>query len=93
MMTVYRGIVRGRTIELAEPTDLPDGTEVEVRPAPPPETETDRQQREQTFREQLLETGRIWSLPSQDERARLKNPTPVPITGAPLSETIIEDRR
>lgn len=27
---IYRGVVRGKTIELASPTDLPDGQEVSV---------------------------------------------------------------
>ena len=36
-VTVYHGIVKGQVVELTDPVDLPDGTEVEVRVLTPSE--------------------------------------------------------
>ena len=92
-MTVYHGVVKGNRVELTEPADLPDGTEVEVRPTTAPTTDAEARAREDAFLRHLFEIGLIRAIPSREARARLKTPKPVEIIGPPLSETIIEERR
>jgi len=42
-MAVYRGVIRGNTVVLSGPVELPEGAEVEVRPVtPPPASAEDR---------------------------------------------------
>jgi hypothetical protein len=98
-MTVYRGVVRGNRVELTEPADLPDGTEVEVRVVSPSEKspasaqDMDERAREDAFERRLLELGLISHIPSRDPDPPWLDRTPVDIDGPPLSQTIIEERR
>jgi hypothetical protein len=93
-MTVYRGVVKGNTVVLSGPVDLPDGAEVEVRPiAPAPETAEERA-REEEFLRHLLASGRISSLPTGEPDPPGMDRTPIEVlSGPPVSQTIIQERR
>ena len=83
-MVVHRGVVRGNTIILSEPADLPDGAEVEVRL-------TDAAC-EDAFERRLYEVGllgpNIVETPSRSVSFE-----PLRLDGEPVSETIIWERR
>ena len=92
-MVVYRGVVKGRIVELIEPADLPDGSQVEVRPVfPLPATPEERAQ-EEAFSRHLLGVGMISRLPTREPDPPGTDRTPIQIEGGPLSEQIIEERR
>jgi hypothetical protein len=92
-MTVYRGIVRGKTVILTEPVDLPDGAVVEVRVAVPAPAKAEEREREEAFMRHLLEIGLIWAIPPKLPDPPGLDRTPIPVEGRPVSETLIEDRR
>jgi hypothetical protein len=92
-MTVYRGVVKGNTVLFEEPVDLPDGIAVEVRPISMT-AEDEGWAREETFQRYLLETGFISRLPTFEPDPPGLDRTPIPIlSGPPVSQTIIEERR
>jgi len=84
-MLKVRGIFDGRNILLDEPLELPANTPVEVL------VQQSADEAEELFWKRLQDLGVIAKrqIPSPEEIPF----SPVPITGAPLSETIIEDRR
>ena len=92
-MKVYRGVVRGKQIVLTEPTDLADGTPVEVRVALPLPPTPEERAREDAFLRHLLEIGMIHRIPPKLPDPPDLDRTPVPVEGRPVSETLIEDRR
>lgn len=92
-MAAYRGIVRGKVIELAEPADLPDGAEVEVWLAAPPPASLEERQHERAFLERLLELGMIASIPSRAPDPPGTDRSLIPVEGPLVSQTIIEERR
>jgi hypothetical protein len=84
-MLRLKGIYDGQKIVLTEPISLPPNTAVEVIVAEP-ETE-----REQLYHQRLVKLG---LLKEQAGIAFEATPyTPVQVTGTPLSQSIIEDRR
>lgn len=94
-MATYRGIIRGNTVELLDPIGLEDGAivEVEVRGVlPPPATEEERQ-REDEFTKHLIEIGLMTAAPTHAPDPPGLDRTPITVTGKPVSETIIEERR
>lgn len=92
-MQVYRGVVKGKTVVLDEPIDLPDGTVVEVQPVYPPPATPEEQAQEEAFSQYLLEIGLIKRIPTRKPDPPGIDRTPIQITGRPLSEWIIEERR
>ncbi len=84
-MLRVKGIYHDRTITLLEPLALPKNTAVEVIIAEP-EAEP-----EQLYRQRLLALGLI--------KERAEQPvdvtpyTPIEVSGPPLSQTILEERR
>jgi len=93
-MAVYRGVVKGNTVMLEGPADLADGVIVEVRPIASSPEELAEREREEEFQRHLLEIGRISSIPSREPDPLDIDFTPIPIlSGPPVSQTIIEERR
>ena len=92
-MAVYRGVVKGNVVILSEPADLADGSIVEVRPVDPATDELDEQAREAAFSRYLLEIGFISLIPTLAPDPPGTDRTPVQVSGRPLSEMIIEERR
>ena len=84
-MLRVKGIYNGKTITLLEPLALPKNTAVEVLIAEPePEPE-------QLYRQRLLTLGLIKERPGVP--ADTTPYTPIQVSGPPLSQTIIEERR
>ncbi len=93
MASTYYGVVRGHRIVLPEGTDLEDGTVVEIRVLDSSEGEEDRLSPNSPLAQALVASGLmlevkppLTSMPDGDR-------TPIKVTGEPLSETIIRDRR
>ncbi len=89
-MIKVRGIYEGTHVRLLEPVVLAPNTPVEVLI---PEGGIEQRQ-EQAFLRRLVERGLLapeWLMSSSREEGEPFNP--VPIQGAPLSQTIIEARR
>ena len=84
-MVRVKGIYHDKTITLLEPLALPTNTAVEViiaEPAAAPE---------QLYRQRLLKLGLIKERP--EAPADTTPYTPIEVSGPPLSQTIIEERR
>ena len=98
-MPVYRGVVRGHVVQLTEPVDLSDGTEVEVRTVAPAEMppskvpETDERAREDAFEKRLLDRGIISRIPDREPDPPWIDRTQIDIDGPALSETVGGERR
>jgi hypothetical protein len=92
-MAVYRGVVKGSTVVLSGPVDLPDGAEVEVRPVAADRSTEDAQTREDAFERRLLEIGVIKRIPMSQPDPPGAERALVAIDGPPLSEMLIQDRR
>lgn len=91
-MSVYRGVVKGNTVVLEGPADLPDGTKVVMRPVTtiiPPAGEATEKEREEAFLRYLLEIGMICRIPSRTSHGSEAAWEPIEIEGPPLSETLI----
>lgn len=88
-MTVYYGVVRGKTVVLPDDADLRDGDTVEVRPVDPAEDD-----RLETLLEQdLVERGVLSDLKPSPRSVPNEERRLIEIQGEPLSETIIRERR
>ncbi len=87
-MAVYYGIVRDNRVELEGDARLANGVRVEVRPRGVSTQEDDAVADEILRSEGLLEDE-----PSGPPRAPFGSFKPVTVTGQPLSEQIIEERR
>jgi hypothetical protein len=84
-MLRIKGIYDGQKVVLTEPISLPPNTAVEVIIAEP------ENEREQLYYQRLVKLGLLKERP---EVAFDVTPyTPVNVSGTPLSQTIIEDRR
>jgi hypothetical protein len=84
-MLRIKGIYDGQKVVLTEPISLPPNTAVEVIVAEPEIA------REQLYHQRLVNLGLLKERP---EVAFEATPyTPVSVSGTPLSQTIIEDRR
>ena len=92
-MAVYRGVVKGNVVILTEPADLADGSIVEVRVLDPATEELDEEAREAAFEQHLLDIGFIRRIPTLEPDPPGMDRTPVQVTGRPISELIIEERR
>ncbi len=105
-MAVYRGVVRGNRIELADGVELPDGAQVRVlvddraEAGQPPEAGPsaavvtwERDPVEQAVLEDMLAAGLITKIPPPYRRHQASEPPPARIRGKSLARTVIEDRR
>jgi hypothetical protein len=84
-MVKVRGIFDGKNVVLEEPISLPPNTPVEVLIA------EEHLKGEDVYWQRLREMGLITEV--QSVRADAQPFTPVPVSGAPVSQTIIEERR
>ena len=91
-MNVIYGTVKQNMIQLPEGVQLSDGTQVEIRPRQPERDSQQEKEAEMHFKEHLLKIGVLSHIakPSSATRRKFK---PVIISGPPLSEQIIADRR
>jgi len=87
-MAVYYGVVRDNRVELEGDARLASGVRVEVRPRSVSTQEDDAAADEILRAEGLLEDE-----PSRPSCAPFGSFNPVIVTGQPLSEQIIEERR
>ncbi len=85
-MIKIKGIYDGAKVVLLEPVALQPNTAVEVLIA-----DQDADQ-EHTYWQRLIETGLIKSVRAP-RRASRQAPAPAHVTGEPVSQTIIEERR
>ena len=85
-MLRLKGIYDGQKVVLVEPVILPPNTAVEVIVADP------AAEQEQAYWERLMTEGLV-KVRRPARRAQRQAPAPAQITGAPLSETIIAERR
>ena len=85
---ITTGTVKGNTILLEDHTSFPDGARVLVTVAAEGE---DLAERERDFYERLEAQGLITIPDTPPEQVRRNEP--ITVTGKPLSQIIIEDRR
>jgi hypothetical protein len=94
LMTVYRGVIKDKTVVFEEPVDLADGVEVEVHVIDNAPNLDDEQACERAFLQHLLDVGLISHLPTGEPDPPGLDRTPIEILdGPPESQTIIEERR
>ena len=84
-MLRIKGIYDGQKVVLVEPITLPPNTAVEVLVAEP------TSESEQFYHQRLLTLGLIKDRPASPADNTLY--TPIEVSGPPLSQTIIEERR
>lgn len=92
-MTVYRGIVRGNRVVLPEGVHLADGLVVEVDVAPVSHQERSDEERERSFVQGLEESGVVGRREPVALDEAEDDFTPIEVSGTPLSQMIIEERR
>lgn len=85
-MLRIKGIYDGQKVVLVEPIMLPPNTAVEVVIADP------AVEQEQAYWRSLIDQGLIKTTRPRREAAR-QAPAPAHVTGEPISETIIAERR
>jgi len=99
-MEMYYGVVRGNRIELEKGARLADGVRVEVRPRSPEavaEEDThparDLRAAESAFKERLRAAGRLAPAVADSTPGTPTTRRRVRVTGEPLSEQIMRERR
>lgn len=99
-MKMYYGVVRGNRIELEKGARLADGVRVEVRPQSPeavPEKDThparDLRAAESAFKVRLRAAGRLALLEADRAPGTPTTRRRIRVTGEPLSEQIVRERR
>lgn len=97
---MYYGVVRGNRIELEKGARLAEGVHVEVRPrspeaAPEKDTHPDRDLRaaESAFKERLRAAGRLAPIGGDSTPGTPITRRRIRVTGEPLSEQIVRERR
>ena len=97
---MYYGVVRGNRIELEKGARLADGVRVEVRPRsaeaiPEEDTHPDRDLRaaESAFKERLRAAGRLAPAVADGTPGTPTTRRRIRVTGEPLSEQIMRERR
>ncbi len=85
-MLRIKGIYDGQKVVLVEPIMLPPNTEVEVVVADP------AAEQEQAYWQRLIDQGLVKTV-RPEPRALRHAPAPAQVTGEPISETIIAERR
>ena len=88
---VYYGVVKGNTIVLPAGAHLTEGSTVEVRPVLV--QDLTEEQKEMLFKQKLLAMGLIKEIKMPKRHVLRRNRKPIRVSGKPLSETIIEERR
>lgn len=86
-MVKTTGTLENGVIRLREPVDLPPGTEVSITIEPVAEGMRSEHLLRQALHDRGLWVGRAQIGPGRDPGFK-----PVPVTGLPLSQVIIEDR-
>lgn len=86
-MQKVKGVYDGSKIDLLEPVSIPPNTTVEVLI---PETESDK---EKDYWNRLRDMGLISGMRSTPDRNGERHFEPIVVSGQPLSETILEERR
>ena len=93
MMVVYDGVIRDNVVVLPDGVRLPEGTPVEVRPRVGETRDDDSA----AVDAELSAAGLLEEMPGDQGASATETSSndfePVPFTGRPLSEHIIEERR
>ncbi len=93
-MTIYSGIVKHNQILLEGDVQLADGVRVEVRPQGLVDAEpTPSAAAEKDFLEHLRTAGLLLEGPTPMPAHTELDRTPIEVSGEPLSQTIIIERR
>jgi hypothetical protein len=92
-MVSIRGVVRGKTVVLAEDVQLPDGLEVEVLVPDDVRPAVDEEGLIERFKQKLLQDGLISEIRVRPQGSPGEDRAPIRVKGKPISETIIEERR
>ena len=85
-MLRIKGIYDGQKVVLSEPIMLPPNTAVEVVIADP------AVEQEPAYWQRLIEQGLVKTV-RPERRTPRQAPAPTPVTGEPVSETILAERR
>jgi hypothetical protein len=93
MTKVYRGVVKDRVVVLLDGEDLPDGSTVEVRVIASGADDAPRVRVPDEVKAEMLAHGLVLEFKDPPMVEPRGNRTPIQVTGKPLSEMIIEDRR
>ena len=92
-MPTYRGIVNGNVVMLPADAQLTEGQVVEVY-VPPSESERPVESSlEQRLKRRVIELGLVRESAVAPQGLTDNDWTPIEVTGKPLSEYVIEDRR
>ena len=92
-MVIYRGVVKDGVVVLPDDADLPDGQQVEVRIVPVSPEGTWDDERERRFVLHLREAGYLSSPEGPAPDQAEDDFAPIEVSGIPLSQMIIEERR
>lgn len=99
-MELYYGVVHGNRVELENGARLAEGVRVEVRPQSPEATSRDDQRAatnlraaEDALKDRLRTTGRLAPVAAEDTGGEPDVRRRIQVTGEPLSEQIIRERR
>jgi len=92
-MSVYYGVVRGKTVILPDEARLAEGTVVEVRAVAEDRAPPQLPLPEELVKQDLHEAGLLLEIKRPALESCEDDFTPITVTGKPLSETIIEERR
>lgn len=92
-MTIYRGMVKGNVVVLPPEAQLADGSIVEVRLAQPAPEAVAEDIADQQVQAALVAAGLLKAVQPLGARAVVVGRPLLHISGPPVSETIIAERR
>lgn len=92
-MSVYEGVVSNRVVILPEGVTLAEGLKVEVRVPIARRKRTAQRATEEQFKKRLIQMGLLSEIRLPPTQVASNSRVPIQVTGKPLSQTIIEERR
>ena len=90
---VYYGVVKGNVVLLPEGVQLSEGLRVEIRAAGAEAQAPDEAAAEALFLADLQAAGLLLQIPPGSAPQPVVDRRPIRISGPPLSQAVIEDRR
>jgi hypothetical protein len=92
-MSVYLGVVKGKTVVLPPDAELADGSVVEVRLAQPATAGDGDDAADRQVQEALVAAGLLRRVQPLGARSAVEERPLLRIPGPPVSETVIAERR
>ncbi len=92
-MPTYRGIVKGNVVVLPEDAELAEGQVVEVYVPPSESEQLVASSPEQRLKRRLIELDLVRESAVAAQEPADNDRIPIEVTGKPLSEYVVEDRR